>query len=107
MGRLKKLFVAGLIAVCGLTAAARTDYSMWLTTEGAGVVVSGGDSPIYPVPVYYHQHRPHRHFHKRELKRQKKAYKKYRKAMKKWRKEQEKYYERRAGHHYRHHHHDD
>lgn len=101
-----KIAAAGLLLVCSAAAEARTNYSWWVTTEGAGMMVSGGDGPVCPVPAYY-DYGPDYYRYRHARKKYKKARKKYRKEMKKWRKEQEKYYRRHHGHHKHHHHHHD
>ncbi len=101
-----------LLSVALLSAAtvasAQTGFQAWMTTEGAGVVVSGGvPGNYYPVygPAYGVPYGPSHHYHGKKAKKQ---YKKVKKAQKKYLKAREKYFkEMRKASRHRHHHHDD
>lgn len=89
-------------------ASAQTGFQAWMTTEGAGVVVSGGvPGNYYPGygPAFGVPYRTGHHHHGKKAKKQ---YKKMKKAQKKYFKAREKYFKemRKASRHH-HHHHDD
>ena len=96
-------------AVIGTTAATAQNFSLWLTTEGAGITVNSGfpAGPPPPPPMHHGYPRPAycpdaRHYH-HVSKKIKKRYKKLRKARKEYEKAQRKFYHSmRHGHHHDH-----
>ena len=107
MGR-KIYILAVMLLAASVAAPAQSGVKAWITTEGAGIMVTGGDEygPVYPVYEYGGTYYRHYGPHYKHGKKAKKRYKKMKKARKEYLKARHKYYkEMRKG--YRHHHHYD
>ena len=99
MKHISKLFSGLLLAVMAASPmAAQTNYDVWVTTEGSGIALHGGQ-PTRQVVVH---HDPH---FRKGCKACEKAYKKHKKAVRKARKQAEHHHHKavkaRKHHHHR------
>ncbi|MBD5284132.1 MAG: DUF1611 domain-containing protein [Bacteroides sp.] len=105
MKHISKLFSGLLLAVMAASPmAAQTNYDVWVTTEGSGIALHGGQ-PTRQVVVHhdgYCHHHPH---FRKGCKACEKAYKKHKKAVRKARKQAEHHHHKavkaRKHHHHR------
>ena len=93
--------------IISTTAVSAQQFSLWLTTDGAGIEINSG-VPYGPPPRPHHYHggpgfyNPHHHY-RHPSKNMRKKYKKLRKAAREYQKARHDFYK----HGHKHHHHDD
>ena len=91
----RMLTIIASLAVAFIASTAVADTNLWITTEGAGIEVSTGNTHRVPPPYHHHHHS----YHNGYCKVCKKRYKDMKKAAKKHHKEMKKAAKRHHKHH--------